>query len=118
MAIDQLDTVTLSVYGNDFTGDIDSTILTVSLSEGIVKYKSNIYLRSLKKEFTPDAITGKITMILPDTDNMEGNISYIFDFGNGVKYKSKVPYSAIEVNFWDLDLVKSNDKSFNPFEII
>ena len=112
MASDVIDYVTISVYGNYFTGVIDEDTIKVTLTDGIVKYKSNVYLRSFKEEYTPDATTGKVTMTLPDTDNMDGKVYYIFDFGNGVKYRSKVPYSATEVDFWDLPLERNRTKEF------
>lgn len=109
MAKDTVESTTIEFYTT--TGDT----VTVKLSEGIVQYKTNVTLKSEEVEYTSDE-NELVSMTLPETDNMEGEVYYIFDFGNGIKYRAKVPYSAGTINFWDLNLEKNISKSFNPLK--
>lgn len=113
MPADTIEYTTISLYANDISG-IDSAVVKVGLSEGIVRYKDNVSIRNVDLEYTPDSITGLIEIVVPDTDNMSGDQAYIFDFGNGIKYKSKVP-RVDSIVFWDLDLEKSTTKDFPTF---
>jgi hypothetical protein len=110
-AQNQVDYTTVEVYAQDL-GGIDTSEIEVHLSDGIFKYKNNVYIRSQKVVYTPDAVTGLITMNLPDTDNMEGKAYYHFNFNNGVKYRAKVPATTDTLNFWDLDPERNNNKEF------
>ncbi len=110
MAKDNIEYTDVVIYA-DTIGGVDSEEITVTLSKGIVQYKTNVAIRAKKVISVPE-IDGKITMTLPDTDNMDGAVYYTFDFRNGVKYKAKVPVSATPIDFWDLELEINTNKEF------
>ena len=98
----QIDYIDIVLYSKDLDG-IDTTEVKVKLINDSVKYKNNVVLRSETLTYTPDATTGKVTMQLPDTDNMEDSSSqyYVVQFTDSA-YKIQVP-NVSPVDFWDLN---------------
>jgi len=86
-------------YPRQIDSDKDTQKIKVYLENEAVKYKNNILVRQLVHEVIPNA-DGYCEIELIETDNMEGDQRYIFEFGN-IVYKRKVPNSA-EKNFWEL----------------
>jgi hypothetical protein len=106
MASDAIELVDIVLYSKDLDG-IDTTVVKAKLINDSVKYKNNVVLRSETLTYTPDAITGEVTMQLPDTDNMEdsSNQYYVIEFTDSA-YKIQVPNSS-PVNFWDLNPIST-----------
>lgn len=109
IAFTECDTVdyTEVVYCSNDLGGVDTTTITVKLWSKIVQYKNNVVIRSEELKFTPDSETGKVVMLLPDTDSMVGKHEYRFDFGNNAWYFARVPKSTTPITFWDLNPTKN-----------
>ena len=106
MAADTIDLVDVVLYSKDLDG-IDTNSVKVKLINDSVKYKNNVVLRSETLTYTPDAVTGEVTIQLPDTDSMEdsSNQYYVVEFTDSA-YKIQVP-NVSPVDFWDLNPVKT-----------
>jgi hypothetical protein len=103
---DEINLVDIVLYSKDLDG-IDTTSVKVKLIKDSVKYKNNVVLRSETLTYTPEGTKGKVTMQLPDTDNMEdsANQYYVVEFTDSA-YKIQVPNSS-PVDFWDLSPTKT-----------
>jgi len=99
---DQVDYTDIVYCSNDLNG-VDLTPITVRLWSKIVQYKTNVVIKAEDLTFTPDSLTGKTIMSLPDTEDMIGEHEYRFDFGNNSWYFAQVPKSDEQVSFWDLE---------------
>ena len=103
---DEINLVDVVLYSKDLDG-IDTTSVKVKLIKDSVKYKNNVVLRSETLTYTPEGTKGKVTMQLPDTDNMEdsANQYYVVEFTDSA-YKIQVP-NVSPVDFWDLSPTKT-----------
>jgi len=104
--MDEIDYTEVVYYSSDLSG-VDETNITVKLWSKIVQYKTTTVIRSEDLTFTPDPTTGKVSMFLPDTDDMVGKHEYRFDFGNNAWYFAKVPKSTTPITFWELNPTKN-----------
>ena len=98
------DTTTLiTVWGFfiDSEEGIVTTPFSVYLKEPMVLYKTNLIILGEPMTVTPDAL-GYWEIELVDTTNMEGEQTYVFDFGTHMVVK-EVPSTESSYNFNDLE---------------
>ena len=99
---DIIDKTTINLDSLTLGGNPSSSIIYVKLESNATLYKTNTIIKSVEFSVVPDSLTGVATVDLIETDNMEGNQKYIFNFGDGVVYRASIPYSETAINFFDL----------------
>lgn len=98
---DTIDTCIVWGYLKDNQGNPDQSTITVFLNKDRVLYKTNTTIVSERITVTPDDV-GYWEVELIETENMEDDSKYVFDFGDGIITRKQIPNESTK-NYYDLE---------------